>query len=233
MCFPSRHSRPSMLVMKMDRSWQGVRMRRVTATADPDAPPRQVTLPAAWDDVAAAALAALTPGNGAIMLASAADDWIRPIAERARRAGIDTPLTQRLHHLLLLRRASPTQELWCDASGPARGFVLNLASFHDPASGFDAPAFAEAVETGVIALALAAPSAGQIAVGMADLAGLLALLGIDYGSDASLAVAGALAAIMRGRAEAASGALARVFGAAAPASLDWPAPPPETPLPGL
>ena len=42
-------------------------------------------------------------------------------------------------------------------TGP--GFVLNLVSFHDPASGFDAPAFAEAVETAVTALTLAAPSA--------------------------------------------------------------------------
>ena len=66
---------------------------------------------------------------------------------------------------------------------------------------------------------------------MADLAGLLALLGIDYGSDASLTIARALAAILRGRAEAASGALARLFGTIAPATLDWPAPPAETPLP--
>ena len=111
--------------------------------------------------------------------------------------------------------------------------MLNLASFHDADAGFDTPAFAEAVETAVTALTLAAPAARRLAVGMADLAGLLAVLGIDYGSDASLAIARALAAILRGRAEAASGALARLFGTVAPATLDWPAPPVETPLPGL
>ena len=64
-------------------------MRRVTVGADPDAPPRLVTLPAAWDDVAAAALAALVPGEEPVMLATAADAWIRPIAETgtARRPG--------------------------------------------------------------------------------------------------------------------------------------------------
>ncbi len=46
-------------------------------------------------------------------------------------------------------------------------------------------------------------------------------------------MARALAAILRGRAEAASGALARLFGPVAPGSRDWPAPPAETPLAGL
>ena len=101
------------------------------------------------------------------------------------------------------------------------------------AGGFDAPAFAEAVETAVTALTLALPAASRLAMGVADLAGLLAALGIDYGSDASLAIARALAAILRGRAEAASGALARLFGTVAPTSLDWPAPPADTPVPGL
>jgi len=68
------------------RIWQGVRMRRVAAAADPDSLPRMVTMPAAWDDREAAALAALVPGNGAVTLTAAADVWIAPIAERARRA---------------------------------------------------------------------------------------------------------------------------------------------------
>ena len=83
-------------------------MRRVVAGADPDAPPRQVTLPAAWDDAAAAALAELAPGDGPVVLATAADAWIRPIAERALRAGLETPLAERLHRLLLLRHGAPS-----------------------------------------------------------------------------------------------------------------------------
>ena len=219
--------------MKTTRTWQGVRMRRVTVGADPDAPPRLVTLPAAWDDTAAAALAGLAPGEGPVMLAAAADAWIRPVAERARRAGLEAPLAERLHRMLLLRHGAPSASVWQGQTAGVPGFVLNLASFHDGAGGFDAPAFAEAVETAVTALTLSAPAAPRLAIGVADLAGLLAALGIEYGSDASLAIARALAAILRGRAEAASGALARLFGTVAPTSLDWPEPPVGTPVPGL
>jgi ribonucleoside-diphosphate reductase alpha chain len=219
--------------MKATRTWQGVRMRRVMAAMDPDAAPRLVTLPAAWDDTAAAALAGLAPGDGPVSLAAAADDWIRPVADRALRAGLEMPLAERLHRMLLLRHGAPTPPVWQGQTEATPGFVLNLASFLDTTAGFDVPAFAEAVETAVTALTLFAPSAARLAVGMADLAGLLALLGIDYGSDAAVAVARALAAILRGRAEAASGTLATLFGQVAPAVLDWPATAGDTPLPGL
>jgi hypothetical protein len=219
--------------MKTIRTWQGVRMRRVVAGAEPESPARQVTLPACWDDSAASALAALAPGEGPVTLAAAADDWIRPLAERALRAGIEAPLAERLHRMLLLRHGAPTGSVWQSASDPAPGFVLNLASFHDPATGFDAAALAEAVETAVTALTLVSPAATRIAVGMADLAGLLALLGIDYASDDACVVAGALAAILRGRAEAASGALADLFGSIAPSPSDWPTAPLATPVAGL
>jgi ribonucleoside-diphosphate reductase alpha chain len=219
--------------MKATRTWQGVRMRRVTVGADPDAPERLVTLPAAWDDCAAGALAGLAPGEGPVTLAAAADAWIRPVAERRLRAGLDAPLTERLCRMLLLRHGAPSAAVWRGQPAERPGFVLNLASFHDPASGFDAPAFAEAVETAVITLTLAAPAAPRLAVGVADLAGLLARLGIEYGSEASLAVARSLTAILRGRAEAASGAMARLFGTVAAAAPDWPAPPGETEVPGL
>jgi ribonucleoside-diphosphate reductase alpha chain len=46
-------------------------------------------------------------------------------------------------------------------------------------------------------------------------------------------VSRALVAILRGRAEVASAALARLFGSVAPAILDWPAPPSDTPIPRL
>jgi ribonucleoside-diphosphate reductase alpha chain len=219
--------------MKAIRTWQGVRMRRVMAGADPDAPQRLVTLPVAWDDAAAAALTNLMPGGEPVTLAVAADAWIRPVAERALRAGLEIPLSERLHRMLLLRHGAPSAPVWQGESGTEPAFVLNLASFHDGANGFDAPAFAEAVETAVTALTLAAPTATRLAVGVADLAGLLAMLGIEYGSSESLAIARAIAAILRGRAEAASGALARLFGPVAPGTPCWPEPPIDTPLPGL
>ena len=113
--------------MKTTRTWQGVRMRRVTVGADPDAPMRLVTLPAAWDDVAAAALAGLAPGEGPVMLAAAADAWIRPVAERARRAGLEAPLAERLHRMLLLRHGAPSASVWQGQAAGVPGFVLNLA----------------------------------------------------------------------------------------------------------
>jgi hypothetical protein len=146
---------------------------------------------------------------------------------------LEVPLYERLHRMLLLRHGAPSASIWHRHDSAVPGFVLNLASFHDPADGFDAPAFAEAVETAVTALTLAMPSAARLTVGISDLAGLLARLGIEYGSDASLATARGLAAILRGRAEAASGALARQFGRIAPAAVDWPALPTEMPVPGL
>jgi hypothetical protein len=219
--------------MKAIRTWQGVRMRRVMAGVDPDARQWQVTMPAAWDDRAASALAELAPGDGPVTLATAAEAWIAAIAERALRAGLEVPLAERLHRMLLLRHGAPSTSVWRGESSQQPGFVLNLASFHDAAVGFDAPAFAEAVETAVTALTLFAPAAARIAVGVSDLALLLGLLGIEYGSDASQSVARALAAILRGRAEAASGAMARLFGSVVAATMDWPAPPSETLLPGL
>jgi hypothetical protein len=214
--------------------WHGVRMRRVIVGADPDAPPRQVSLPAVWDDIAAAALAGLVPGTAPVSLVAAADAWICRVTESALQASVDAQLSERLRGMLLLRRAAPDASIWQGRNGPVPGFVLNLAGFHDLACGFDAAAFGEAVEAAVTALTLAVPAAPRLAVGMADLAGLLAMLGIEYGSDDSLIVARSIAALLRGRAEAASGGLARSMGAiAAPAAAEWPEPPLATPLPGL
>ena len=208
-------------------------MRRVEVGADADAPARLVTVPAAWDDVAAAALAELAPGDGPVALSAAADAWIRPVAERALRAGLEIPIAERLHRMLLLRHGAPEAAVWRGEATSEPRFALNLVSFHDAEIGFDAAAFGEAVETAVIALTLSVPSAGRLAIGFTDLAGLLARLRIAYGSAASLSIVRALAAVLRGRAEAASGAMARSFGSVAAIPLDWPAPPNDTPLPGL
>jgi hypothetical protein len=212
--------------MANHRTWQGVRMRRVAVGADPDAPPRDLTVPAAWTNAAAAALAALAPGDGRITLPAAAEVWIAHIA------GPDAGLAERLHRLLLLRRAAPDAAIWRGESTAEPGFVLNLAAFHDTAHGFDIPGFTEAIETAVTALSLAAPGAVRLRVRMADLAGLLAALGLDYRDAAARGVASCLAALLRGRAEAASAALAGQLGARASAS-SWPLPPAYCAVPGL
>jgi hypothetical protein len=175
--------------MSKTPAWHGVRMRQVRTGADPDAPPRLVTIPTGWDAAAAAALAALAPGSGPTTLADAAEAWVRPLSERARQAGIESPLAERLHALLLLRRGAPDAGVWQGTAADASGFVLNLSAFHDPAIGFDTDAFAEAVETAAQALAFAMPGARRPAIRLADLAGLLAALGLDYDSAAAREIA--------------------------------------------
>jgi ribonucleoside-diphosphate reductase alpha chain len=192
-----------------------------------------VTLPVSWDDLAASALAALAPGEGPVTLATAAQAWIGPIAEAAAKAGVDEPLADRLHRLLVLRRAAPTDALWRGDPDEAPGFVLNLPAFLDSDGLFDAADFAEAVDTIVIALTMAAPRIADIDIGFADLAGLLAAQGVAYDSEAARDVARCLAAILRGRADVASGRLGRVMGPMRPAVFDWPAPPPRVPVRGL
>lgn len=208
-------------------------MRRTEAPPDPDAVPRPVSLPASWDDQAAAALAGLEPNQGPVTLASAAQAWIAPIATAAAAAGFDIPLADRLHRLLLLRRGAPTEAVWRLQAEDAPGFVLNLPAFLDSDGQLDTADLAEAVETAVIALRFAAPRARDIGIGVADLAGLLAALGVDYAAEAGRDVARCVAAIVRGRADAASGRLGRLTGPLRPASFDWPVPPARAAIPGL
>ncbi|MBS0643917.1 MAG: TSCPD domain-containing protein [Proteobacteria bacterium] len=222
---------------QLHRTWHGVRMRRAEAAPDPDAAPRLVTLPATWDDTSAAALAALAPGAAPVTLAAAAAAWIDPIAAAAREAGMETPLADRLHRLLLLRRGAPTAAVWALDAADAPGFVLNLPAFLEDGGVFDAAGFAEAVETAVFALSFAAPSVRDIDIGFADLAGLLAALGVDYASDAARDLARALACLLRGHADAASCAVAALLGAARSSAggmaATWPEPPANVPVRGL
>jgi hypothetical protein len=214
--------------------WRGLRTRRVMAASalDPDGAARLVTVPFTWDDRAAAALAGLVPGQGPASLRDAAEGWVRPIAEQARRAGLGFDLGARLRGLLLTRRGAPSAALWRGEVGGEPGFRLNLAGFHDPSLGFDAPGFVAAVETATWALALAAPSAARIGVGVADLAGLLAALGIDYDSAAARDVAAGLAALLRAVADATSADIGEMFGAVATAAAT-PEGPAATAIPGL
>ena len=223
-------------------------MRRTEASPDPDIAPRPVTLPVTWDDAAAAALSTLAEGggpgatggargaargSGSVTLAGSAQAWIAPVAAAATAAGFDMALADRLHRLLLLRRGAPTEAVWRLDADDGPGFVLNLPAFLDSDGQFDIADFAEAVETAVVALSFAAPKVRDIDVGMADLAGLLAALGIDYASEAARDVARCLAAILRGRADAASGRLGRLSGPMRTASLDWPTPPAHAAVRGL
>ena len=220
-----------------DQLWQGVRMRQIEAAGEPDQPVRLVSLPVTWGDDAAAALAALVEGSRdgqePISLTDAAEGWIGRVAAAATTRGISEPVGERLRALLLARRGAPDRALWSHATPGADdvpGFVLNLAGFFDPVLGLDVDALAEAIDAAVLALGLAAPAARRISVAMSDLAGLLAALGLEYDSAPARLVAANLAALLRGRADAAS---ARFAAQATLISPDWRLPPPCPELPEL
>ena len=215
--------------MKTDRTWQGVRLRQTEAAPDPDAPTRLVRLPAAWDDMAAAALCDLAPGTSRVSLPALAQSWILPLSARAKEAGV-AGLADRLHALLLHRQGAPGPSVWRGAPGDAPSFVLNLPAFHDPVAGFDVTAFAMAVTTAAQALHLLAPHATRYAVGMADLAGLLAALGLDYASKPARDVAACLAAVLRGRVDTVLAGPQPDLLATIPT---WPAAPSACVVPGL
>jgi ribonucleoside-diphosphate reductase alpha chain len=212
---------------RLHPAWHGVRFRRTEAAADPDAPVRVITLPASWDEEAAAALAALAPGEGPVHLAAAAAAWIAPACAALSRWGWaeeDTAaLAARCHERLRTRRAAPTPALWRGEAGEA-GFVFNLPAFFDPVEGFAAEAFIAAIEDAVVVLSALRPEANRLALAFADLAGLIAALGLDYAEEAARATGTALAALLRLAAEQASAKLAPRLGRALH---------PATPLPPL
>ncbi len=224
--------------------WDGVALRRTRAAADPDAVPRPVALPVGWEEAAAAALAALAPGAARpVTLIGAAEAWIGRVTARGRKAGLlDGPeeaarLAEGLRALLLTRRGAPGAEAWRAETraeaGPPR-FVLTLPAFLEPEGGFDAEGFAEACALGVLAMdCLGHGRASRLRLGFADLAGLLAGLGLPYDSAEARSVGAAVAALARGAAEAESGRLADRLGAREPLALIWPCPPAATPVPGL
>ena len=214
-------------------SWHGVRLRRVHVPPDPDTASRLVCIPTAWDNVAAAALADLAPGSGAAVLPVVAQDWIGPVAAAAAAAGLQLPLAERLHRMLILRQGAPSPDVWRLQARDEPGFVLNLPAFLDGDLQFDLPAFEEAIEAAVIALSFAAPDAPRIRVGIADLSGLLLALGVDYAGESARNTAHGLATVLRGRADAASGRLAPVMGTGGYASPAWPGPPDHAAIIGL
>ncbi|MBV1799358.1 TSCPD domain-containing protein [Siccirubricoccus sp. G192] len=219
--------------------WEGVPLRRTRAGADPDALPRPVALPLGWEEEAAAALAALVPGQGPAALPRAAESWIQRALRAGQRAGVldaagAADLAEALRALLLTRRGAPGAEVWRNDAKAESRFVLNLPAFLEPEGGFDLEAYAEACGTGIRLLdCLAGAKSPRLRLGFADLAGLLAGLGLAYDSPGGRATGAAIAALTLGAAEAESGRIAARLGAREPVALFWPAPPAETPVPGL
>ncbi|MES2710636.1 MAG: hypothetical protein V4653_03565 [Pseudomonadota bacterium] len=221
--------------------WNGLALRRLRASPDPDSAPRAIALPAAWvgseADDAAAALAAIAPGQGPAALPSLAERWIRRLDKTGRAMGLvaDDTFAQALRALLLTRRGAPGLPTWRGETGtePPR-FVLNLTAFLDASGEFDAPGYAAAVATATLAADIAGEGrAAHLAIGFADLAGFLAAHGLRYAGAEGREAAAALAALTLGAAEAESGRIAAIMGAREPLRLVWPALPSATAIPGL
>jgi hypothetical protein len=220
--------------------WDGVSLWRVRAAPEPDAPTRAVALPVAWEEEEPAALAAIAPGSGPVVLPRLAEGWIAPLAERGRQLGIladaaeARDFAEGLRALLLSRRAAPGLPLWRQEAKGAGRFVLNLPAFLATDGSFAAEDYAASVALAVRALDIwGGAKATRLTVGFADLAGLLAGLRLSYDSAEGRAVGAAVAALTRGAAEAESGRLADRLGAREPVALLAPSPPGETPVPGL
>jgi ribonucleoside-diphosphate reductase alpha chain len=177
--------------MRTPSPWRGVRLCAHLTGPDPDAPARQVFIPAGWAPEAAAALAALAPdGAGPLRLPQAVEAWTRRFP---------APLAEALHRLLLTRRAAPDAALWQGRTDAPVRFVLNLSAFAVPGEGFDLPGFRDALTTVAAALAALPPAAPVASVGFADLAGLLAALGVVYDSPEAREIVRGLAALLRAR----------------------------------
>ena len=203
--------------MRTSKAWHGVRLRWVEAAGDPDAWPARVQLPASWDDAAAGAIAAMVPGARMISLPELAEGWMAPAAHRADEAGLfpKSSFTAALHDLLIRRRAAPGQAIWENPKALGQDtprFVFNLPAFLDPAAGFDVVGFRDAVDVATVVLTVLRPDARGLALGFADLDGLLAGLGLDYESQAARDVAASIATLLRGRAECTSARLSGITG---------------------
>ncbi|NKC34444.1 hypothetical protein HEQ75_26570, partial [Roseomonas sp. BU-1] len=98
--------------------WDQVALWRVRAAPDPDATPRPIALPVAWDEAAAEALAALAPGAGPVVLPKLAEAWIGRLAMRGRECGVladavaQDGFAAALRALLLARRGAPGAAVW-------------------------------------------------------------------------------------------------------------------------
>ncbi len=219
--------------------WEGVALRRLRVGADPDAPPRPVAIPVAWDDDAATAIAALAPGEGAASLPRMAEGLFARALSRGQKAGVVSEreshrLAEGWRALLLTRRGAPGLECWRGQPKAEARFVLNLPAFQEAEGGLDLEGLAEAARLGVRFLdAWAGGKSARLRLGFADLAGLLAALDLPYDSEAARDTAAAIGALLRGAAEAESGRLAERLGAREPVALLWPEPPAVTPVPGL
>lgn len=207
-------------------------MRTLHISPDPDSlDPREetaraVTLPAAWEDAAAQALAFLTPTEGGpVRLTAEAARWVDAIDAAPRVPGTpaEAPATGRsLSCLLLMRHMAPNAALWQRLPDEQPGFVVRLSGFAQEGV-FAAEAFAACLQLACDSLRrldlddgngrsgdlplfagledglvnAASPRPPAGIVLLTDLDACLAELGMDYDSDEARQFACAVAALAR------------------------------------
>lgn len=193
--------------IRTDKSWHGIKQTTMMAAMDPDAASVTVKLPASWGQHAADALAAILPHQSSIDLASAADNWIEPIAARALTAELTPDIGSALRQLLARRRGAPTANIWRNRAAGRPGFVFNLSAFLDDGDGFDIEGLGRAVRLAVTALTLAAPAEHRLSVGFTDLHLFLTRLGLAYDSAEARDLSIMLTAFIGAQADIASAAL--------------------------
>ncbi|WP_439576755.1 hypothetical protein [Elioraea sp.] len=178
---------------------------------------RVVLLPPAYDDDAAAALAALSPAPS---LAAAIElllcDWMRAgLARGALPGRAEARLwADALRHQAALRRGLPGESLWHGPRGRDRAWLLDLAAFVEPDQTFATGALARAAAAATTALEIAGPSGPvrAVAVVPAGVAGALMAAGVPYAWPEGRATAAALLAVVLGAAAEAAAALALRLG---------------------
>lgn len=218
--------------IKTDKAWHGIKQTTMAAAMDPEAAPINVKLPAAWGQQAADALTAILPHQSSINLAAAAENWIEPIAARARTAGLDAEIGSELYQLLIQRRGSPSANIWRNRAAGRPGFVFNLCAFLDDGFGFDIAGLEHAVRLAVTALTLGAPAEHRLSIGFTDLHLFLTRLGLAYDSQDARDLAVTLTAYIGAQADIASAALL-ARGTAPGYPITSAALPDAAPLPGL
>lgn len=186
------------------KPWHGIRLTTFEAAADPDSLPVQATLPTAWGQDAANALAAILPGKRRAHIAHEAESWIAPLGARATTAGLQIDLPARLHAMLAGRRASPSMNVWRNRVAGPVGFVFNPCAYFDEANAFNSDLLAQDVNDAVIALTLAAPGESSMRLGFTDLNLFLARIGFAYDSQEARDIAIALTALIGAAADIAS-----------------------------
>lgn len=212
------------------KTWHGIRQTGFTAATDPDSAPVTITIPAAWGQNAADALAALTGGSQPVSLIELAQNWINPVAARAINLGLEPELETRLHNLIASRQACPFL-LTGNAATP--GFIFNPNHFQDDAGLFDIVGFTAAIELAVTSLTLANPGSHHLALSLTDAHLLVTRLNLNYDSREARDTLATLTALITAHADIASAKLLSRGTASGYPIVRQPTLPATTAIPGL